>query len=112
MARNESSFSKKDSNIIYPEVFNLSRTSGLVVTLKPNALPTYGVGDFYYDVPSIVSISSSGATLAAAVVSTINGINTYKTTNPTLDIKIIRTQFVQPSAGSYFYTVVVSVFRT
>ncbi len=112
MARSESSFVNRDSNITYPECFNDSRSGGAVITLKPNSLSTYTATDFYFDIPSIATLQgTTGANAAAAFSNIVGTLNTYKTNNPTLDIKVLKFELLQFASSSFQYIVIVSIFR-
>lgn len=112
MARSESSFNNRDTNITYPEVLNVSRTAGFTVTFKNNPLTSYATTDFYFDLPSIVHLSgTAGASSLVAYTNLVNTLNTYKTSNPNLDIKILSTKVVQYGATSFQYIMTFSVFR-
>lgn len=112
MARRESSFADHDTNIIYPEIFNVVRTSGNIITLKPLGLASYTSTDFYYDVATICQLQgSTGANSAAAYANAANALNTYKTAQPELDIKVLDTELIQFAASSFSYIFIVSIFR-
>lgn len=112
MARQESSYASKDAGIIYPEVVNQSRTSGLVQNLKGTALTGLTNTSFYFDIPSIVHLQGATATTTlGAYQNLVTTLVTYQGGNPLVEIKLLKTILLQWAASSYSYIGIYSIFR-